>query len=172
MHDDSHHGDPPARPPGCTCSGAAGGDCSQCPVCGQQPYAKTVPVTAKRDFDFSNLGGGQDVYVVLCPALCVLAYTRLRLSVRVHALSMSSGQLLRLHVWNTLPSDDDPAQEFVASSTLMTADITSSTTPPALVTSSASDPDGYVKISLRATQDSAPTSFTATLSVSLLLRMD
>ncbi len=176
MHDDSHHGDPPARPPGCTCSGASGGDCSQCPVCGPQPYAKSVAITEKRVFDFSDLdstAAAGDVYVVLCPALCVLAYSRLRLSIRVHALTMSSGQLLRLIVWNTLPSDEDPTQEFVESTELSSADVDSSTGVPSLVTSHmATDPDAYVKIGLRVTQASSGTPFAAILSVNLLLRMD
>lgn len=173
MHDDCHHGDPPAKPSGCTCSGATGGDRSECPVCAPQPHAKMVPITDKRAFDFSNVYSGTEVYVVLCPALCVLAYTRLRLSVRVHALTMTSGQLLRFYMWNTLPSDEDPAQEFVGSTELTTADITSATTVPSLVTSAlVEDPDAYVKISVRATQTSVPSTLTATLSVSLLLRRD
>lgn len=173
MHDDHHHGDAPTRPPGCTCSGAPGEDHSQCPVCGPQPYAKNIAITEKRSFDFSNFLSGMEVYVVLCPALCVLAYSRLRLCVRVHARTMSSGQLLRFFVWNALPSDEDPGQDFVESSSLITTDITSTTTAPALVTSSVvSDPGAYVKLSLRATQVSSFTPFTATLSVSMLLRRD
>lgn len=175
MRDDSHHGDPRARPPGGPLD-AAGGETSQCPHCGLPPHAKSVPITEKREFDFSNLvsgAGAGDVYVVLCPALCVLAYTRLRLSIRVHALTMSSGQLLRFFVWNTLPSEEDPTQEFVESTALATVDIDSNTSAPSLVTSDmASDPDAYVKISVRVTQTSAGTPFTAILSVNLLVRMD
>ena len=96
----------------------------------------------------------------------------MHLSVRVHALTMSAGQALQFLVWNTLPSDEDPAQEFVASSTLTVATITSTTGAPSLVNSAIGvDPDAYVKISLRAVQ--APTStppLRATLSACLLLR--
>lgn len=85
---------------------------------------------------------------------------------------MSAGQSLSFYVWNTLPSDEDPAQEFIDPSALTTATITSSTTAPSLVTSGTSyDPDAYLKISLRALQ--APTStppLRATLSAYLLLR--
>lgn len=173
MSDDCHRGDPPPRPPGCSCPGAPEHADLACAACAPQPHAKMVTVMEMRSFNFSNFLSGQEVYVVLCPALCVLAYTRLRLSVRIHALTMTSGQLLRFYVWNAHPSDEDPAQEFVESTTLTTADITSAYPAPSLVTSTiAYDPDAYVKISLRATQGSSFTAFTATLSVSLLLRMD
>lgn len=96
------------------------------------------------------------------------------LAYRVHALTMSAGQSLVFYVWNTLPSDEDPAQEFIGPSPLTTAPITSSTTAPSLVTSGTSyDPNAYLKISLRALQ--APTStppLRATLSAYLLLRTD
>lgn len=127
-----------------------------------------------RSFDFSNITIRNELYVVLCPTHRVLAYTRVRLSVRVHALTMSAGQSLGFYVWNTLPSDEDPAQEFIDPSPLTTATITSSTTAPSLVTSGTSfDPNAYLKISLRALQ--APTStapLRATLSAYLLLRTD
>ena len=56
---------------------------------------------------------------------------------------------------------------------LATVDIDSNTSAPSLVTSDmASDPDAYVKISVRVTQTSAGTPFTAILSVNLLVRMD
>lgn len=173
MSDNCQHGGPPAKPPGCSCSGKAEPGATGCPVCGRRPRAKSVPILDKRSFDFSNLGGGTEVYVVLCPALCVLGFSRVRLSVRVHALNMASGQSLRVIVWNTLPSDEDPAQDFVDQYSLTSAEITSSTTVPSLLTDRSSyEPDAYLKISLQATQTSAPTAFTATLSAALLLRTD
>lgn len=142
-------------------------------MCGGHPRAKSVTILDKRSFDFSSLGGGTELYVVLCPALCVLGYSRVRLSVRVHALNMASGQSLRVIVWNTLPSDEDPTQDFVDQYSLTTAEITSSTTVPSLITDrSSSEPDAYLKVSLQATQTTAPTTFTATLSAALLLRTD
>lgn len=176
MYDDCHSGDPPRLPPGCTCSGIPGEDHSQCPICGPQPHAKLVPITEKRSFDFSSETtpvGGPAVYVVLCPSVYVLAYTRLRLCVRVHSLTMSSGQLLRFHVWNTLPSEEDPGQDFVDVTSLTTADIDSTTAVPSLVTSTqVTDPGAYVKLSVRIIQAGVPATLQATLSVSLLLRMN
>lgn len=139
---------------------------------GRRPRAQLTTIMELRQFDFSNIRARNELYVVLCPAVCVLAYTRVHVSVRVHALTMSAGQALQFLVWDTLPSDEDPAQEFVGDSTLTSATITSSTGAPALVNSAvAVDPEAYLKISLRAVQ--APTStppLRATLSACLLLR--
>lgn len=174
MSDDrQQHRDWSQRPSGCSCSDSDKPGAIECPVCDRHPRAKSVPILDKRSFDFSNLGGGTEVYVVLCPTLCVIWYSRVRLSVRVHALNMASGQSLRVIVWNTLPSDEDPAQDFVDQYSLTSAEITSSTTVPSLLTDRSSyEPDAYLKISLQAIQTSAPTVFTATLSAALLLRTD
>ena len=127
----------------------------------------------KRSFDFSNLGGTEELHVVLCPALCVLDFARVGLAVRVHTLTITSGQLLRFYAWGTLPSDEDPAQDFVDPTALLTLDITSSTTAPALVTTQAArDPDAFLKLSLHATQTSVPTTFRAVLSACLQLQVD
>lgn len=138
----------------------------------RKPRPQLTTIMELRSFDFSNIIIRNDVYVVLCPAFFVLAYTRVQLSVRVHALTMSTGQSLQFLVSNTLPSDEDPAQEFVDLSPLTSATITSATGAPSLVTSATGyDPVAYLKISLRAVQ--APTStppLLATLSACLLLR--
>jgi hypothetical protein len=127
-----------------------------------------------RSFDFSNITMRNDVYVVLCPAVLALAYTRVRLSVRIHALTMSSGQSLQLLVWNTLPSEEDPAQDFVESSPLTSATITSTVAAPSLVTGTVGyNPVAYLKVSLYALQAPASTPpLRATLSACLLLRPD
>lgn len=166
------HGGSQARTSTCSCSHTAGDVPSKHFAGARKRRAQVAMITDLREFDFSNIVIRQAVDVVLCPAHRVLAYTRVRLSVRVHALTMSAGQSLSFFVWNALPSDEDPAQEFIESSPLMTATITSSTAAPTLVTSGTSyDPNAYLKISIRAVQ--SPTStppLRATLSTYLLLR--
>lgn len=172
MNDARTHGGAQPSAPGCACLRAVGSPLSGYLVQARRPRPQMTTIMEMRSFDFSNIKTRNDVYVVLCPAFAVLAYTRVRLSIRVHALTMSAGQTLRFYVWNTLPSDEDPAQEFVESSPLTTADITSATSAPALVTGATGyDPVAYLKISVRAVQ--APTAaltLRATLSACLLLR--
>lgn len=93
-----------------------------------------------------------------------------RLAVRVHAKSMTTGQSFSFIVSNTLPSDEDPTQDFVEEWSFLTVSVTSSTPVPGLVTSYGWGPDAYLRIVLRATQASTPTTMSATLSACLTLR--
>lgn len=111
------------------------------------------------------------VSVVLCVAVCVLDYHRVRLAVRVHSISMpSSGQSIRFVVYGTLPSDDDPGRDFVDANTFLSVDLTQSTVAPSLITATATDPDAYLRIVLVAAQAPVATSFSAELSAALILR--
>jgi len=170
MSPDCQQGDEHLRPSGCACSAhAETGSPERLHGCRARPRLLTL--FDKRSFEFSTLGGSQNLYVVLCPALPVLDFNIVKLSIRVHALTMSAGQLLRFYAWGTLPSEEDPAQDFVDSTEFLSVDITSSTVAPSLATSRATyDPDAFLKISLRATQTSAPTTFQATLSGCIQLR--
>lgn len=137
--------------------------------------ATIIPFLERRTFTFSTLkptvATASDMNVVLCPALCILDYYRVRLSVRVHSLSLSSGQSLRISLYGTLPSEEDPATDFDDLLTPLTyVDITSSTTAPSLTTATASDPDAYIKIMLKATQGSSMATLSAQLSACLVLR--
>lgn len=164
------HGEESLVPSQCGCSAHAVAPTS--PTLGCRVRPTVVTLFEKRSFVFSTLGGGVSLDVVLCPALPVLDYTIVKLAIRVHSLTMSAGQLLRFYAWGTLPSEEDPAQDFVDSTEFLSVDITSSTTAPALVTSRATyDPDAFLKFSLRATQtSSALTPLLATLSGCVQLR--
>jgi len=143
---------------------------------GNAPPAALVPLFEMRRFDLTNLtasGASRDITVVLQPALCVVDYSQVRLAVRVHALSMSvlAVQTLSILAYGTLPSEEDPAQDFVDQSThFLRLDLTASTTVPSLVTSSGWYPDPYLKFVLFAEQASSSFNLTATLSASVLLR--
>lgn len=142
---------------------------------GCAPPAALVPLFEMRTFEFTNLttSGTGDITVVLHPALCVVEYTRVRLAVRVHALSMSLSvaQTLAIYAYGALPSEEDPARDFVdASTTFLRLDITASTPVPGLLTASGTDPDAYLRFVLYAQQASAALTLRATLSASVLLR--
>jgi len=142
---------------------------------GCAPHAAFVHLFEMRRFDFSNLAtsGSDDITVVLQPALCVIDYSQVRLQVRVHALTMSgaSPQTLQILAYGALPSDEDPAQDFVDQSTsFLRLDLTSSTPVPSLVTASGMDPDAYLRFVLYAQQANAAVTLRATLSAGVLLR--
>ena len=165
MSCDCQHIDSPSAPSGCSCSSVVGS--TSC----RHSRSRVIQFLEKRTYDFSDLSGGTELYVVLKPVLDVADYAQVKLAIRIHALTMSSGQLLRFYLWGTLPSDEDPGQDFVDTTEFLSLDITSGTSAPALVTSRAtSGSDAFLKISLRATQTTAPTPFLATLSACLQLR--
>ena len=131
---------------------------------------RIVPVLDKRTFDLSALAGGAALEIVLCPAICVLDFARVHLSVRVHARAMAQGQRLRLTASSTLPSAEDPAQDFVEATPAIAVDVLPSTPAPGLVTGRLGEPDAYLRIVLRATQAPTPATFVAELSACLILR--
>jgi hypothetical protein len=113
-----------------------------------------LPVLEKRTFEFGYLANGTSQDVVIHPAVDVSNFYRVRIVVRIHSLSIGSGGgkfIFKLQ--HTLPSESDP-QEFTNSSSdfLTMADITSSS--PNIQTGTATDPQAFLKIILRATQGS------------------
>jgi hypothetical protein len=158
----------PPGPPGCRCLGAP--EPAAPPSTGRYSRATAVPFLEMRTFNFSNLSGTTQEFIVLNPRLCVLDYYRVRLSVRVHALTMAATQGLRFILNGTLPSEEDPALDFVSATDFLTLDIDSTYVSGGLASRSTTDPEAYLKISLRATQSSAPATFIATLSACLILR--
>lgn len=143
---------------------------------GNAPSAALVTLFEMRRFDFTNLNPGStsnDLSVVLHPALCVVDYTQVRLAVRVHALSMSlsSSQPFTVFAYSAMPSEEDPQQDFVDTTTpFLRLDIVSSTTVPGLLTASGTNPEAYLRFVLYAAQATSPLTFTATLSATVLLR--
>lgn len=109
-----------------------------------------VPIVEKRIFEFSFLGSTATQDVVLHPALDVGAWFRVRLVVLVHQYSVASGSFSVL-AQHTFPSELD-RQEFVVSSTGDEFIDYPITATPNLQSASATDPQGYLKILLRADQ--------------------
>ncbi len=131
-----------------------------------------VPFLEMRSFDFSNLPGGTGanyIDVPLCPAVYVGSSYRVRLAVRVHDLTISSGQSIWFFLSGAMPSLEDPAKDFIGSS-FLSLSITDSVIAPGLVSASASDPDTHLQILLRGVQGSSMVALRATLSACLILR--
>lgn len=127
-----------------------------------------VPVLNKQIFEFSFLGTGADQDVVLHPAIDVGAWFRVRLVVRVHQITATSGNFT-FKLQHTLPSDED-RQEFVDTSAdfLTTGNITSAS--PNIKTISGTDPQAYLKLVLRAHQVTAGNTLYGEFSAVLVLR--
>jgi hypothetical protein len=129
-----------------------------------------VPVISMREFDYTFLAATATKTIVLHSALNVAMYYTARLIVRVHELTMSSGQKFTIAAYGTDPSREDP-REFVLGSTTLSVDISSSLAAGSLVSDTDTDLYPFLKIVLTATQGSASaTPLFAVLSADLLLR--
>ena len=111
-----------------------------------------IPVLDKRIFEFSFLGTSGTQDVVLQSAIDVSSFYRVRLLVRVHSITATTGNFA-FKLLHTLPSDSDP-QEFTISSGgsefLTLTGITSAS--PNIKTATATDPQAFLKLVLTATQ--------------------
>ena len=126
-----------------------------------------VPIVEKRIFEFSYLGPSASQDVVLHPAVDVGAWYRVRIVVLVHQITATSGNFV-VTLQNTFPSEHD-RQEFVdTAGFLSTASIT--TASPNIKTISGTDPQGYLKVILRANQVTSGSTLYGEFSVFLVLR--
>lgn len=137
--------------------------------------AAIIPVFERRAFDFTNITPGiaspNTVDVVLAPSICVLDFFRVRLAVRVHSITVSnSTQSISLFAFGTMPTHEDPTVEFLDSAPFLRLDLDSNTSPPSLVTATATDPDAYLKVIIRASMGSSSGPLRATLSACLIVR--
>lgn len=131
-----------------------------------------VPILSMREFDYTFLAAAATKTIVLHSALNVAMYYTARLIVRVHELTMSTGQKFTIAAYGTDPSRDDP-REFVLGSTTLSVDITSSHAAGNLVSDTDTDLYPFLKVVVTAQQGSSgATPLFAVLSADLLLRED
>ena len=70
-----------------------------------------------------------------------------------------------------MPSEEDPSRDFInPAGPFVALDLTSGTQAPSLYTATATAPDAYLRIMLRASQTTSPLALRATLSICLVLR--
>jgi len=126
-----------------------------------------IPVLEKRVFEFGFLGTSATQDVVLHPAIECHSFYRVRLIVRVHSITATSGNFV-FKLQHTLPSEQDP-QEFTDSTDfLTTASITNAT--PNIKTISGTDPQAFLKLVLRATQGTSGNTLYGEFSAVMVLR--
>ncbi len=76
------------------------------------------PVLDKRVFEFSYLGNSATQDIVIQSAIPVYDFYRVRLIVRVHSITATSGNFV-FKLQHTLPSEQDP-QEFTNTTDFLT----------------------------------------------------
>lgn len=115
-----------------------------------------IPVFNKQRFEFSFLGTSGSQQVVLQPAIDVIAYDSLFLLVRIHSITITTGQSFNFKLYNTLPSEEDP-QEFTdttaGSGQVLSLDVPAGTTAPKLLSASGNSPQAFVKLVFTANQN-------------------
>ena len=128
-----------------------------------------IPILDKRVFEFGFLGTAATQDVVIHPAVDTASYYRVRLLVRTHSITATSGNF-KFNVYNTFPSEQDP-QEFTDATTLFITGTSITTASPNIYSPASSvDPQAFLKIVLRATQGTSGNTLYGEFSAALLLR--
>jgi hypothetical protein len=128
-----------------------------------------VSLLRRSEFNASFLNGGVTRTITL-PTINVSPFYYATLIVRVHEATWSGGASFSVSGWSTYPSPEDE-REFVATTTSLTASLSTADTLPAVSTSTASGLPVAYKFIGTITQGSASDSdLFVVASVDLLLR--
>lgn len=126
-----------------------------------------LPVLDKRVFEFSYLGTAATQDVVIQPAIDCSAFYRVRLVVRVHSITATTGNFV-FKLQHTLPSEQDPLEFTDTTDFLTTASITNAS--PNIKTITGTDPQAFLKITVRATQGTSGNTLYGEFSAVLVMR--
>ena len=127
-----------------------------------------IPILDKRVFEFSFLGNAATQDVVLHPAVDIISYLKVKVLVRVHSITATTGNF-QFRLFNTFPSEQDP-QEFTDSTAVGSATSITTASPNIVVANSTTDAQAFLKIVLRATQGTSGNTLYGEFSAALLLR--
>lgn len=135
----------------------------------------TVNLMKRTRFEYSFLTASATQTVDIKKAIKVGRFYQVQLLVRVHEKNMQiSGQTIRLGLHHTLPSAEDPREiSDTTTPPFAYVDVLSSgsvLTAPVLQTMSASNPQAYLKFSVKMTQGTTSGLFYAELSAVAVLR--
>lgn len=125
-----------------------------------------LPVLEKRIFELSFLGNAATQDVVIHPAIPVYDFYRVRLLVRVHSITATTGNFV-FKLQHTLPSDQDPQEFTDTTDFLTTASITNAS--PNIKTITGTDPQAFLKLVLRATQGTSGNTLYGEFSAAIVL---
>ena len=133
-----------------------------------------IPLFSRRTFDFSKLQGSQTIPVPIVKAVDVSQYTQATLEVRVHSMTISGGSAyIRVKLYTTAPSAEDPGRDFVyGSAVATTSNLSSSNTAPTLLVAQVSSGfGGMLAVAVEGEQPGSPVvSLTADLSAQLVVK--
>lgn len=132
-----------------------------------------VTLLSKSDMNFNAAGSSTATEMVLVRALNVSAHREGIVVLRAHGdHTTAAGQTLVLKAYNTAPTSEDPAREFVDTTTVIATCTLTMTSAGTLVKfAQVSAPFGpYIKFVLFATQTNQGTAFTATVSADGVFR--
>jgi hypothetical protein len=113
-----------------------------------------IPILSKQRFEYSFLGTTASQIVTLQPAIEAISYDRVTLLIRVHRISITSGQSFLFALRSTLPSEEDP-QEFTdttAGGDIAPVTISSTATAPSLQSATATAIPPFLKFILTVSQ--------------------
>lgn len=128
-----------------------------------------IPILEKRVFEYGYLGASPAFQeVVLHPAVDISAFFRVKLLVRVHSITATTGNF-QFRFYNTFPSEQDP-QEFTDSTSIGTVTTITTASPNIVVANTTTDAQAFLKIVLRASQGTAGNTLYGEFSAALLCR--
>jgi hypothetical protein len=130
--------------------------------------SRLVELFSLRRFDFATLSASTTMDVELVRELRVIEWVETTLEVRVHAISMTSGGSIAVRLTPTSITPEDPAVAFLATSPVLSASVTSSTTAPALLTDTSDGVGGSLRLSVFGTRGSGAGSYWADISAVLV----
>lgn len=115
---------------------------------------QVITIFDKTIFDFSFLAVGGSQVVIIERAMPTVPFYSLWLGIRCHNRDFGSGSIV-IEGFNTLPSDEDPAEFTNSAAPNLSVTINSSTSAPSLTLATASAMGPFVKFQLRAQQASS-----------------
>lgn len=127
-----------------------------------------IPILEKRVFEYGFLGNAATQDVVIHPAVDVTSFYRVKLVVRIHSITATTGNFKFL-MYNTFPSEQDP-QEFTDTVTAITTGTAITTASPTIFSAGFTDTQAFIKIVLRATQGTSGNTLYGEFSAALQVR--
>ncbi len=115
--------------------------------------AQLITLFEKTIFDLSFLAVGETKTIILIRALPVIPFYYMWMGIRCHQRDFGSGSgSMIVEGFNTLPSDEDPAEFTNTAAPTLSATIVTATAVPSLTISTATGMGPFIKLQLRALQ--------------------
>ncbi len=130
-----------------------------------------VRVCPRTSFSLPSNANGIVATWVLAKYIDTSYWVSAILVVKVHLSNLAGGQLLDFLVYNASYSEEDPAQDFVGTSSLIpTTRLSTSTSPQLIVGAFSSAAAEQVRVVVQGTQTAGGAAMSATISVDLIGR--